>query len=240
MRNWLALLLLLGIAAPVQAQWFGLGDSKKEDAASGNDKGSRTGQVFKTARVRWLDKQTNKVSEAVMTAGTPQNFAEMQVKVATCLADYAGVILQDVAWVEVKENGRDAPWFAGWMFNSYPEVATLDHARYDVQLVGCGDKPRRKPGTNVAPPEPSKGEVKDSEAPPAAQGADTESPPAVDGTDPYYVPGVEGGVDETPPPAVPTLQPVEETPIQPMQDGGTQGQLDQLHRMMDSATGQAE
>ena len=85
-----------------------------------------------------------------------------------------------MAWLEVREEHRDAPWFAGWMFNTYPEIATLDHPRFDLQLVGCGEQPRAKLAVPVAPA--AKDEIKpgaahdDSEVPDTESGAGAAAP----------------------------------------------------------------
>lgn len=199
--------LMCAMAGEGRADWFGLTDSKKDDAAAAKVAASPVsgGQVMKAARVRWLDKQTNRVQELVFTSGTTQNPGGVSVAMTKCIADYGGVPGQDVAWLEVRENGRGAPWFAGWMFNTFPEVATLDHPRYDMALVGCGDKPRARALVPVKPNEVSSDKVLggDSEAP----GADTESK-----ADPYYVPGVEKPSAETPAPegAAPAVAPANE------------------------------
>lgn len=190
-------LLLAGIAGEVRADWFGLKDSAAV-SSSAPKSSVAPGQASKVARVRWLDKQTNRFQTVVLQAGTTQNLGGLGVSLTKCLADYGGVGGQDLAWLEVREDKRNAPWFAGWMFNTFPEVATLDHPRYDMALVGCGDKPRARAAAPVKP-----GEVRDV-APPASdseapQGNDSESPSA--SNDPYYVPGVENTARETPPPA---------------------------------------
>lgn len=198
----------------------------------------------KSARVTLLDKQTNRRQTLVMIAGEAQTVGMVQVTLTKCLPDYAAVLGQDVAWLEVLEgaggSGRSTPWFAGWMFNTYPEVSTLDHPRYDIQLQGCGVKARQVVKAGGSAP------VLDSE--PVGDTETTNDVPA--GTDPYVVPGVK---DETVPvapaaeqvapteevpaveaPAVDTEAPATEAAVEP-QAGGAEGQQD-LHKMMDSGT----
>lgn len=154
------------------------------------------GQEFKAARVLWLDKQTNRRQTLVLQADVAQdvgitttNGSPLSLKMVRCLADYGAmggqVLGQDVAWLEVREKGREVPWFAGWMFNTYPEVATLDHPRYHLQVLGCGEQPRKRGGMlrpQSAASGAGAGDARDSEAP----GQDSEAP----SDDPFYVPGV--------------------------------------------------
>ena len=73
------------------------------------------------------------------------------------------------------------------MFNTYPDVATLDHARYDVQLVACDRSAEEK----IAPVLP----VIRVEEPVA--GKDDEAPKD-DASDPYFVKGVGQQTTVTP------------------------------------------
>lgn len=246
------------VALPAQAQLADLTKAvtktagKLADTLTGATEVSATvvaapnASTDKSARVMLLDKQTNRRQNLVMIAGTTQIVGSLQIKLTKCLPDYGAVLGQDVAWLEIDEsaegNGRTAPWFAGWMFNTYPEISTLDHPRYDVQLQGCGVKARAVVKASGSAP------IVDS-----APIGDTES--GGDNADPFYVPGVEKGVSattaapvaETPvatpaaeEPVVDTEAPaVEETPVeQPAvvepQAGAAPATQDDLHKMMDS------
>lgn len=202
-------LTISGAAGEARADWFGLTDPVSATTAAAAKAPVAGGTAMASARVRWLDKQTNRVEILVLKAGTAQTPGGLNVAMTKCLADYGNVPGQDVAWIEVREKERSAPWFAGWMFNTFPEVATLDHPRYDLQLVGCGDKPRARAVTPVKPQEVTKEATleNDSESP----GVDSESK-----SDPYYVPGVENPAAETPAPAgaAPAVTPTESVPVQ--------------------------
>lgn len=211
----------------------------------------------KSARVMVLDKQTNRRLVLVLVAGEAQTVGTMQLKLTKCLPDYGAQLGQDVAWLDITEgangNGRAAPWFSGWMFNTYPEISTLDHPRYDVQLQGCGVKAREViKATGSAP-------IIDS-TPPADTETPDDEPANSEGnttSDPYYVPGVEKkaapAVVDTPPVAIEHDQPADtETPPDnaPITDEVTPpaapiagpvpatapAQQDDLHKMMDSGT----
>lgn len=196
----------------------------------------------KSARVMLLDKQTNRKQTLVLVASEPQVVGTVQVTLTKCLSDYAATLGQDVAWLDVTEsaegNGRSAPWFSGWMFNTYPEVSTLDHPRYEVQLMGCGVKARQVVKASGSAPIVEDGPIVDTES-----GGDG---------DPYYVPGVgPAAVSPSAPaaaapvadseapavdteaapaePAAPVAQPVAPTEAKPAANSDQQD----LHEMMD-------
>lgn len=199
--------------------------------------------LTQTARILWLDKQTNQRTPLVLAVGTSQTVAGLQIALTKCIPDYANQPGQDLAWLDVREVAtRQTPWFAGWMFSTASDVSTLDHPRYDMQLQGCGDKPRRigraASATDAAPD----AAIADSEAPageeapvqttfptaevsgaaPAVQSDGTEeAQPAAQPKDvaPHYVPGV----DAKPAPAKPM-------PAAPAGAGASQGEL---HKMME-------
>lgn len=192
----------------------------------------------KSARVTVLDKQTNRRQTLVMVAGQAQTVGSLDLKLTKCLPDYAAQLGQDVAWLDITEsangNGSRSDWFSGWMFNTYPEVSTLDHPRYDVILQGCGTKARKIVQTvGAAPVIETQEEIIDTETvaePPAslpANGADFAVPGVPDASP---APKPEPLTQETPASAAPVTGPVEATP-----PAKPQGQQD-LHELMDSGT----
>jgi hypothetical protein len=145
------------------------------------------------ARIIWLDKQTNTRTALTLNQGAAQTFGTLAVRLERCAMDVKNQANTDAAWLVVSEPGRGNDWFAGWMINTLPEVATLDHPRYDLQLVGCGSQPRKKAG-----PVARSGKVE--------VGQDTETGGAgAEGADPFYVPGVESRT--TPAPATEPASP---------------------------------
>jgi hypothetical protein len=128
------------------------------------------------ARVVWLDKQTNTRQVITLQAGTPQTLGGLVVKMDKCLPDVQNQANTDTAWLQVSEPGRGSDWFKGWMINTMPEIAALEHPRYDMQLVGCGTQARLRSG-----PVARSGAVIEA-------GVDTESMSLEN--DPFAVPGV--------------------------------------------------
>lgn len=198
-------------------------------AVSGHAQTSATqppvGPATQSARVLWLDKQTNVRVFPILQAGTPQTLNGLTVTLDRCAPDTGGVPGRDMAWLTVGEPGRSSDWFAGWMLATMPDVATLDHPRYDLMLLGCGDKPRRKTGP-VA--KSTKGPVA---APDGVDSESTDSQSAPAGDDPFFIPGVGApSATEAPPapeaeapatPAAPAPSPEDEhaapvaAPVQP-------------------------
>lgn len=205
----------------------------------------------KSARVTVLDKQTNRRQVIVLMAGEAQTVGTVQIKLNKCMPDYQAVLGQDVAWLDIIEsaegNGRSAPWFSGWMFNTYPEVSTLDHPRYDVQLQGCGAKARQVvKATGSAPVLDNSGPPVDTETPDDESTKDEDKTTAP--SDPYTVPGVKdesvpaapAKVEESPAmiapqEGAPVSGPVEATPPAEEERGAAPaGGQEDLHKMMDS------
>ena len=199
---------------------------------------SATATTENAARVTVLDKQTNRREQLVLLSGQTQTVGNIDVKLTRCLPDYAARLGQDVAWLNIADNaealGRATAWFSGWMFNTYPEVSTLDHPRYDAMLEGCGVKARKIIQTvGAAPVIESEEVIFDTE---------TFEP----GANPYTVPGVPDA--STPPepeqatepqaePAPemtsePEAQPQPEPQPEPQAEAAPAPQQD-LHQLMD-------
>lgn len=135
LRFWCILVsgIILGLS-PVQAQVPLIAEGTGEASATVVAVGVRT----QAARVGWLDKQTNRRTDVVLPLNQPQTLGGLQVVLKRCVPNVQGRVGLDTAWLEVTDPTRSTPWFAGWMFNQFPDVATLDHPRYNLQLNGCG------------------------------------------------------------------------------------------------------
>jgi hypothetical protein len=202
-------------------------------------------QYSKTATVRLLDKQTNRVEIVNVEAGKSLRWGGLTVTMSKCAWGIGGVAVQDAAWLDLTA-GSGEPEFHGWMFNTFPGVSTYDHPRYDVALEKCvrpaGYTP--PPPARVAPPTPSG---------PEREGGDDEAPagnsPGVNSA--FVVPGIPNGgaAPEVPaqPPAVPQPaaegvpqlpipaepQPAAEAPAPQQPDSQPGSDEQQLQRMMD-------
>ncbi|MCP5404876.1 MAG: DUF2155 domain-containing protein [Pseudomonadaceae bacterium] len=88
------------------------------------------------ARIRLLDKNTNRVRDVTLVENSFSSNLPVQVVLRKCVRGVDGVPGQDVAWLDVSTLDGEGI-FAGWMFNVYPEVAGLEHPRYDIRLLSC-------------------------------------------------------------------------------------------------------
>lgn len=179
------------------------------------------------ARVIWLDKQTNTRTALVLQPGAAQTLGPLALRLERCVMNVNGQPNTDAAWLVVSEPGRGTDWFAGWMMNTLPEVATLDHPRYDAQLMGCGSQPRKQGGPVARSSKP-------------VDGVDMETGASGD-ADPFYVPGLDGGVSPTTAPeaapatpATPILEEAAPADVAPPAAApGAEAPQQELHQMMD-------
>jgi hypothetical protein len=201
-----------------------------------------SGQDASSAALRLLDKQTNRISRFVVDINTPATQTPFTLSVGRCVKNVAGVPGQDAAWLDVTPKQGGDKWFNGWMFNTYPDVATLDNPRYDLQLIGCDVSAEDKAPTLLPEIKVDNTEV-DDEAPAAARTAQ-EGDSATTGStnagpDPYYVPGLEGGngtetVVTTPAPQPePKAEPVDNSIESEAGTGEATPSQNELHRMME-------
>ncbi len=177
------------------------------------------------ARVLWLDKQTNVKKIVILEPAVAQTLGPMALRLERCVADLQNQPGTDAAWLVVSEPDRGTDWFTGWMINTLPEVATLDHPRYDVQLVGCGSEARRRAG-----PVARSGK-------PVETGVDMESTAASGtalGGEAFVVPGVTDVSTPTQPePAVPEPVPAN-MPTSAPANADTPADQEGLHQFIDS------
>ncbi|MFZ2587403.1 MAG: DUF2155 domain-containing protein [Alphaproteobacteria bacterium] len=139
------------------------------------------------ATLRLLDKNTNRLKDIPLKAGATST-GTVAITLRRCVADVQGIPGQDVAWVDVVETADTKPLYSGWMFNLYPDVATLENPRYDVRLIGCtrpDGTTKPKASTSATAPKV----VEESMAPTDSEAPDSEAAPTE--ADPNYIPGVE-------------------------------------------------
>jgi len=244
--DWLAGLPMIGNAAAEEVS--GTVSGTAQVAASSG------GRASTSAVVRLLDKQTGRSQTLTMVAGQPQTVNTLTLTMNKCFWDYKARSKLDVAWLDVHDTAMTDKGFQGWMFNQFPDVATMDHPRYDVQLESCvtpAGTRRLLPSTVTSTvPKPSDTDISvgggDDEAPGASeapQGTTTVPvvpdrepgavPPALapDGkpsgpdSDPYYVPGVEPQAGPVSPSA---REPARSFPQEPAPDLGEDQQLQQM------------
>lgn len=133
--RWLPALLLVAIAAPVQAQ-----------APAGPP-------AYSTAVLQTLDKVTGRVRTLEAPVEETVRFGTLDIMVRSCRKRPPEEPPESAAFLEVTEVKRgETPrrLFAGWMFASSPAVSALEHPVYDVWVKDCTG--RREPASGA--PEP--------------------------------------------------------------------------------------
>lgn len=179
------------------------------------------------AKVRVLDKNTNRITVVSLASGKTSTAPGVSLSMRRCVKDVQGVPGQDVAWLDIVETTGNAPVYSGWMFNIYPDVAALESPRYEVRLVSCD---RAGPIVQA----PVRKAPKDDAS---SVGNDDEEAPT-GGGDPNFVPGVRSDDGAPPQAAHPDEQGTEIGPptgpaAQDPQPSGDNGDQDELHNMMD-------
>ena len=109
------------------------GIKKKQKILSGNN------QPF--AKFIGLDKITAKTSEIKIRIGETKKFGLLEIKALKCGISQNKNIKDQVAYIQVKdisENQNEKIFiFNGWTFASNPSLTPIDHAVYDIWLIGC-------------------------------------------------------------------------------------------------------
>jgi len=90
-----------------------------------------------TAILRGLDRIAGEAVELRVAAGDEAEFGRLRVAVRECRYPADNPTADAIAWLEVTDLRAEAVLFAGWMIASAPALNALDHARYDVWVIGC-------------------------------------------------------------------------------------------------------
>ena len=89
-----------------------------------------------------LDKITAKTVPIKIRLGETAKFGLLEIKVLKCgISNNTEARNNSVAYLQVRdvsENQNEKVFiFNGWTFSSNPSIAPIDHAIYDIWLVGC-------------------------------------------------------------------------------------------------------
>ncbi len=96
-----------------------------------------------TVEVKALDKITAKTSTLIIKLGEEKYFGNLKIKPLKCKASDIDQAPDTVAYlqvIDVSDKNNDQVFvFNGWTFASSPTLRSLDHAIYDLWLLGCNN-----------------------------------------------------------------------------------------------------
>lgn len=93
-----------------------------------------------TAILRGVDKITGRVSTMQAVIGEKIEFGHLTIRVEKCYTRPPEETPENSAFLtitEKKTDGTTAEVFTGWMFSSNPALSAMEHAEYDVWVIGC-------------------------------------------------------------------------------------------------------
>ena len=96
-----------------------------------------------TVEIKALDKITAKTSTLSIKLGEEKYFGNLKIKPLKCKASDINQPPDTVAYLQVidtSDKKNDQVFvFNGWTFASSPTLRSLDHAIYDLWLLGCSN-----------------------------------------------------------------------------------------------------
>ena len=130
-RAALAALLMASVPAAAQTIWQPLRPAEPErvqgpEVASGS-----------TATLRALDKVSGAVEDLTLEIGQRGGYGRLAVELRACRYPVDNPASDAFAYLLIRDTVTDERLFEGWMFASAPALNALDHARYDVWVLGC-------------------------------------------------------------------------------------------------------
>lgn len=90
-----------------------------------------------TALLRGLDRVSGAVSDLEVAVGRTLDYGRLRISVTACRFPADNPEAEAFAFVDIHEAQRNERLFHGWMIGSSPALNALDHARYDVWVLGC-------------------------------------------------------------------------------------------------------
>ena len=93
--------------------------------------------------IKALDKITTKISTLNIKIGEEKVFGNLKIKPLTCKTSKIDQAPDTIVYLQVIDasikNNDQVYVFNGWTFASSPSLRPLDHAIYDLWLVGCSN-----------------------------------------------------------------------------------------------------
>lgn len=109
------------------------------------------------AVLQGLDKISARASQIEAPVGASIRFGTLSIIVRDCEQSAPEDAPENAGFIQIYETppgGETKRLFSGWMFSSSPAISGLEHAVYDVTLLGC-KAPIASPPPEPAAPAPS-------------------------------------------------------------------------------------
>ena len=89
--------------------------------------------------LRGLDTLNGTAQDIDMRAGETVRFGYLEITAEACQVPRDDPAGDAEAFLQIRDIREQTPRFSGWMFASSPALSALDHPRYDVWVVSCGN-----------------------------------------------------------------------------------------------------
>lgn len=91
------------------------------------------------AKLRVLDKITARTSTIDVKLDQTASFAALRITLRACRENPPTEAPESAAFLEIAEQTPEGARkvFSGWMFASSPALSAMEHAVYDVWVLGC-------------------------------------------------------------------------------------------------------
>ena len=89
--------------------------------------------------LRGLDTLNGTAQDIDMRAGETIRFGHLEITAERCRVPRDDPAGDAYAFLRIRDIREQTPRFSGWMFASSPALSALDHPRYDVWVVSCGN-----------------------------------------------------------------------------------------------------
>jgi len=93
----------------------------------------------KAAKLKLLDKVTNKVSQKIVEVDTHVEWGSLSIQVYVCYSTPPEEVPENYVLIEVKDllDLENDYLYRGWMISSAPDITPLEHPIYDLWLIEC-------------------------------------------------------------------------------------------------------
>mgnify|MGYP001323148004 CR=1 FL=1 len=117
-------------------------------------------------KLQGLDKISARIFAFEAPLDQPVTFGYLQIVARACVATPEDDVPESTAFLEVSEakpGAQPVQVFTGWMFASSPSASAMEHAVYDLWVVGCAGLPGQDESASGVTPPPEKPGAVDSD-----------------------------------------------------------------------------